>query len=66
MTEFSTYGAGAHVTSLLGMSRRGQSTEGADIFWALGAVTRSVAKVILGSAKARWAILTKRPTSFWA
>ena len=36
MTEFSTYGAGAHVTSSLGMSRRGQSTEGADIFRALG------------------------------
>ena len=29
-------------------------------------VTRSVAKVFLGSAKARWAILTERPTSFWA
>ena len=36
MTEFSTYGAGAHVTSSLGMSRHGQSTEGADIFRALG------------------------------
>ena len=29
-------------------------------------VTRSVAKVILGSSKTRRAILTKRPTSFWA
>ena len=36
MTEFSTYGTGAHVTGLLGMSRHGQSTEGADIFRALG------------------------------
>ena len=36
MTEFSTYGTGAHVTGSLGMSRRGQSTEGADIFGALG------------------------------
>ena len=31
MTKFSTYGTGAHVTGLLGMSRGGQSTEGADI-----------------------------------
>ena len=37
MTEFSTYGTGAHVTGSLGMSRRGQSTEGADIFRTLGA-----------------------------
>ena len=29
-------------------------------------VTHSVAKVVLGSAKTRRAILTKRPTSFWA
>ena len=29
-------------------------------------VTRSVAKVVLGSSKTRRAILTKRPTSFWA
>ena len=29
-------------------------------------VTRSVAKVILGSSKTRRVILTKRPTSFWA
>ena len=29
-------------------------------------VTRSVAKVVLGSAKTRRAILTKRLTSFWA
>ena len=29
-------------------------------------VTRSIAKVFLGSAKTRQAILTKRPTSFWA
>ena len=36
MTEFSTYGTGAHVTGSLGMSRRGQSTEGADIFGTLG------------------------------
>ena len=37
MTEFSTYGTGAHVTGSLGMSRGGQSTEGADILGALGA-----------------------------
>ena len=37
MTEFSTYGTGAHVTGLLGMSRCGQLTEGADVFWTLGA-----------------------------
>ena len=37
MTEFSTYGTGAHVAGSLGMSRCGQSTEGADIFRALGA-----------------------------
>ena len=37
MTEFSTYGTGVHVTGLLGMSRCGQSTEGADILGALGA-----------------------------
>ena len=36
MTKLSTYGAGAHVTGSLGMSRRGQSTEGTDIFWTLG------------------------------
>ena len=30
------------------------------------AVTRSVAKVFLGSAKTRWVILTKRLTSSWA
>ena len=29
-------------------------------------VMHNIAKVFLGSAKARWAILTKRPTSFWA
>ena len=29
-------------------------------------VTHSIVKVILGSAKTRQAILTKRPTSFWA
>ena len=29
-------------------------------------VTRSIVKVILGSSKTRRAILTKRPTSFWA
>ena len=29
-------------------------------------VTHSVAKVFQGSAKTRQAILTKRPTSFWA
>ena len=29
-------------------------------------VTRSVAKVVLGTSKTRWAILMKRPTSFWA
>ena len=29
-------------------------------------VTRSIAKVVLGSSKTRRAILTKRPTSFWA
>ena len=37
MTEFSTYGAGAHVTSSLGMSWCGQSTEGADVLRTLGA-----------------------------
>ena len=36
MTEFSTYGTGAHVTGSLGMSRRSQSTEGTDVLWALG------------------------------
>ena len=36
MTEFSTYGTGAHVTGSLGMSRHGQSTEGTDILGALG------------------------------
>ena len=29
-------------------------------------VTCSIAKVVLGSSKTRRAILTKRPTSFWA
>ena len=33
--------------------------------WLL-AVTCSIVKVFLGSAKARWAILMKRPMSFWA
>ena len=37
MTKFSTYGARAHVTGSLGMSRWGQLTEGADILRALGA-----------------------------
>ena len=37
MTEFSTYGTGVHVASSLGVSRCGQSTEGADVFGALGA-----------------------------
>ena len=37
MTEFPTYGAGAHVTGLLGVSRGGQLTEGTDIFGALEA-----------------------------
>ena len=37
MTEFPTYGTGMHVTGSLGMSRGGQSTEGADILGALGA-----------------------------
>ena len=37
MTEFSTYGTGAHVAGSLGVSRCSQSTEGADILWALGA-----------------------------
>ena len=37
MTEFSTYGTGVHVTGSLGVSRRCQSTEGADILWTLGA-----------------------------
>ena len=36
MTKFPTYGTGAHMTGSLGMSRRGQSTEGTDIFRALG------------------------------
>ena len=36
MTEFSTYGAGAHVTGLLRMSGHRQSTEGTDILQALG------------------------------
>ena len=35
MTEFSTYGTGAHVTGSLGMSWGGQSTEGADVFGAV-------------------------------
>ena len=37
MTEFSAYGAGTHMAGSLGMSRGGQSTEGADIFGTLGA-----------------------------
>ena len=37
MTELSTYGTGTHVTGSLRMSRCSQSTEGADIFWTLGA-----------------------------
>ena len=37
MTEFSTYGTGAHVTGSLGMSRCSQSTEGTDMLWALEA-----------------------------
>ena len=37
MTKLSTYGAGMHVTSSLGVSRRSQSTEGADVLRALGA-----------------------------
>ena len=36
MTELSTYGAGVHVTGMLGMSWGGQSTKGADVFGALG------------------------------
>ena len=36
MTEFSIYGTGTHVTGLLGVSRCGQSTEGTDVFGALG------------------------------
>ena len=36
MTELSTYGAGAHVASMLGVSRGGHSTEGADILRTLG------------------------------
>ena len=31
-----------------------------------GTVTPSIAKVFLGSAKTRWAILMERLTSFWA
>ena len=37
MTEFSTYGTGAHVASTLGVSRGGQSTKGADVLRTLGA-----------------------------
>ena len=37
MTEFSTYGTGAHVTGSLRMSRCSQSTEGADVLRTLGA-----------------------------
>ena len=37
MTEFSTYGTGAHVASTLGVSRGGQPTKGADVLWTLGA-----------------------------
>ena len=37
MTELSTYGTGAHVASMLGVSRGGQSTEGTDVLRTLGA-----------------------------
>ena len=37
MTELSTYGTGVHVTGVLGMSRGGQSTEGANVLRTLGA-----------------------------
>ena len=37
MTEFSTNGTGTHVAGMLGMSRSGQSTKGADVFRTLGA-----------------------------
>ena len=37
MTELSTYGTGVHVASMLGVSRGGHSTEGANVFGALGA-----------------------------
>ena len=37
MTELSTYGTGTHVARSLGVSRSGQSTEGENVFWALGA-----------------------------
>ena len=36
MTELSTYGTGVHVTGALGMSRGGQSTEGANVLRTLG------------------------------
>ena len=36
MTELSTNGTGVHEAGLLGMSRGGQSTKGADVFRALG------------------------------
>ena len=36
MTELSTYGTGAHMASMLGVSRGGHSTEGADILRTLG------------------------------
>ena len=36
MTELSTYGTGAHVASMLGVSRDGHSTEGANVFRTLG------------------------------
>ena len=37
MTEFPTYGTGAHVTGVLRVSGGGQLTEGADVLRALGA-----------------------------
>ena len=37
MTELSTYGTGVHVASMLGVSRGGHLTEGANVFGTLGA-----------------------------
>ena len=37
MTELSTYGTGVHMASMLGVSRGGQLTKGADVLWTLGA-----------------------------
>ena len=37
-----------------------------DVPQVLAVVMHSIAKVFLGSAKSRWAILMERPTSFWA